>query len=443
MKSIQRTAVLTLVMVLLCATALATPRGPVCWWCGSRDTEWADYTHFFESTHSHHYYCHNPNCILNKTWGGAKGDEPEPCSFTIPADCTKGASCVCGNTSGSPVHAEVIDTAVAPTCTETGLTEGRHCSLCDTVLLAQETVPATGHTIVTDSAIPMTCTEDGKTEGSHCSVCGAVLVAQETLPATGHTASVDAAVAPTCIGTGLTEGSHCATCAEVLVARQALPAIAHQYLVTVTPPTCAADGYSANTCAQCSSTYTADVIARKGHVNGAWINTGNDTHSSACKRASCGHVRTGSCEYTEVTMNGQQMNICAVCGAMRINAAKNSKAIETALPPIPGAAAEPVGGGLLPRGRLIVYSQENPFDGVLHALSVAFEYAGQISELSGPVRVYVPFESASAFKLYHIAGEVMTDIPFTYEDGVISFQIDQAGLFLLAADGASFSLPSA
>ena len=170
---------------------------------------------------------------------------------------------------------------------------------------------------------------------------------------------------------------------------------------------------------------------------------GNDTHSSACKRASCGHVRTGSCEYTEITLNGQQMNICAVCGAMRINAAKNSKAIETALPPIPGAAAEPVGGGLLPRGRLIVYSQENPFDGVLHALSVAFEYAGQISALSGPARVYVPFESASAFKLYRIAGEVMTDIPFTYEDGVISFQIDQAGLFLLAVDGASFSLPSA
>ena len=53
------------------------------------------------------------------------------------------------------------------------------------------------------------------------------------------------------------------------------------------------------------------------------------------------------------------------------------------------------------------------------------------------------FESASAFKLYRIAGEMLTDIPFTYEDGVISFQIDQAGLFLLAADGASFSLPSA
>ena len=42
------------------------------------------------------------------------------------------------------------------------------------------------HTPVTDPAIEPTCTEAGKTEGSHCSVCNAVLVAQQTLPALGH-----------------------------------------------------------------------------------------------------------------------------------------------------------------------------------------------------------------------------------------------------------------
>ena len=42
-------------------------------------------------------------------------------------------------------HTEVVDAAKAPTCTETGLTEGKHCSVCDTVLVAQEVVPATGH----------------------------------------------------------------------------------------------------------------------------------------------------------------------------------------------------------------------------------------------------------------------------------------------------------
>ena len=112
-----------------------------------------------------------------------------------PATCTEAevleAVCSCGHkTTKAGVaalgHTEVVEQAVAATCTEAGKTEGKHCSVCETILVAQTEIPALGHTEVVDAAVEVTCTEAGKTEGSHCSVCNEVFVAQTTIPALGH-----------------------------------------------------------------------------------------------------------------------------------------------------------------------------------------------------------------------------------------------------------------
>ena len=54
-------------------------------------------------------------------------------------------------------HTEVVDPAVAATCAKTGLTEGKHCSVCNEVLVAQKETPKTEH----------------KFSNGKCSVCGA------------------------------------------------------------------------------------------------------------------------------------------------------------------------------------------------------------------------------------------------------------------------------
>ena len=69
------------------------------------------------------------------------------------------------------------------TCTENG-EKVYTCFRCNNT--KTEPILAMGHKVVKDFAIAPTCENSGKTEGSHCSVCGEVLTAQKEIPATGH-----------------------------------------------------------------------------------------------------------------------------------------------------------------------------------------------------------------------------------------------------------------
>ncbi len=100
---------------------------------------------------------------------------------TDPQICAReGCGAVLASAKG---HVEVVDRGIAPTCTATGLSAGKHCDVCGEILARQTILPMKGHAYqaVTTAA---TCTEGGYTKYT-CANCQASYITNET-KARGH-----------------------------------------------------------------------------------------------------------------------------------------------------------------------------------------------------------------------------------------------------------------
>ena len=269
-------------------------------------------------------------------------------------------------------HTIVTDKGVTPTCTQSGLTEGKHCSVCNEVIRKQKKLAPKKHHAVTDKAVEATCSKEGLTEGKHCSVCNQVLVEQKKVrkkrhvlqkkkgtPATcteygwtdrifctvcntvtqrrvriaplGHKIVTDKAVEATCTESGLTEGKHCSVCKKVITRQQEIPAKGHKI---VTDPaveaTCTQSGLTEGKhCSVCKEVITEQkVIPAKGHtivtdkaVKATCEQSGltEGTHCSDCNEviqkqetiAALGHEYLSGAIYDKKT--AQVVDICKRC----------------------------------------------------------------------------------------------------------------------------------
>lgn len=264
-------------------------------------------------------------------WGDKKQIREAGCVTTGEVQYTcQNCNEVKTETTPAKGHTIVTDKGVTPTCTQSGLTEGKHCSVCNEVIRKQKKLAPKKHHAVTDKAVEATCSKEGLTEGKHCSVCNQVLVEQKKVrkkrhvlqkkkgtPATcteygwtdrifctvcntvtqrrvriaplGHKIVTDKAVEATCTESGLTEGKHCSVCKKVITEQKVIPAKGHTIVTDkAVKATCEQSGLTEGThCSDCNEVIQKqETIAALGHeyLSGAIYDKKTAQVVDICKR---------------------------------------------------------------------------------------------------------------------------------------------------------------
>lgn len=148
---------------------------------------------------------------IKHNWDSGKMITPQTCTQAgfLQFTC-KGCGCTQGGTVVAKGHTwDGGKVTTAATCTTAG-EKIYQCTDCEAT--KTEAISKKGHIIVRDYAVKETCITAGRTEGSHCAACNMVIIAQQTIDATGHNWTYGTvSISPTCTSTGIRK-SMCINC---------------------------------------------------------------------------------------------------------------------------------------------------------------------------------------------------------------------------------------
>lgn len=209
-------------------------------------------------------------------------------------------------------HTEAIIESVQPTCTETGLTEGKYCSDCYVTLVAQEVIPALGHVEVIDEVVNSTCTENGYT-AYYCSRCSFEWKNYEEM--LSHNLYIYEIITATCLAEGYTINK-CRNCDFTLNSDST--GIGDHLLVadSVVEPTCTEKGYTINHCEHCLIQINTSYVEELPHTEAiieAVESTCTETGLTEGKYCSvCNEILLEQ-EVTELKEHNYLLGKCQIC----------------------------------------------------------------------------------------------------------------------------------
>ncbi len=236
----------------------------------------------------------------------------------VPPTCTERGyteyTCACGNSTytkdfvDSLGHKECIDEAVRATCTTNGLTEGKHCSVCNQILLEQKIIEKTQHGYDNGEITAVaTCSTDGCRTYT-CKECG--YRHSVSVNKLGHTFDNGKISPNSCTATYV-----CTTCGFTRTEAVKSPVHAYNDGKITKEPTCSATGIKTYTCTKYGSTRTETVqklehTYDEGKIVKASTCTTNGTMLYTC--TVCGTKKTSSLPKSACTPNANR--ICTICG---------------------------------------------------------------------------------------------------------------------------------